>query len=430
MRSPGDLSEYLDYGDALQQIGRFLDDVCTHKRIHSSLGYLTPAEFEAQWLDEQSAAQIMNQKPSENCPFLGVHHNGVGARRLPLCPSQQELNLMNSTEITSPSLDAIDDLDWCGLKYFAVRLALELDIFTTIAEGCCTLEEISEAVRTSKRGARILLDALCPLGLLRKAQSVYSLTPTSEAFFVRGKPACCADAYLVIWRGRDKLMQAVRTGTAPLDIPGPEAEEMWASYAAADLLTWPQRAVTAHERWTQLGITKDTKPGWLVLDAACGSGVGSFVLAQADSSTRVIAFDFAKVLAVASQVAEMMGVREQVSFHPGNLLTDELPDAQFDVVLLGAILYYFKPEDVIALLRRLYHALKSDGLVVIRSLIADEDRCQNEMALVLALELLHDAPHGEVYTFSEYRDFLETAGFTDVNQRGESLISAKKYTLK
>jgi len=55
-----DLSEYLDYGDALQQIGRFLDDVYTHKRIHSSLGYLTPAEFEAQWLDERSAAQVMN----------------------------------------------------------------------------------------------------------------------------------------------------------------------------------------------------------------------------------------------------------------------------------------------------------------------------------------------------------------------------------
>ena len=30
--------------DAYQQIGRFLDDVYMHKRIHSSLGCLTPAE--------------------------------------------------------------------------------------------------------------------------------------------------------------------------------------------------------------------------------------------------------------------------------------------------------------------------------------------------------------------------------------------------
>lgn len=51
-----DLSEYLDYPDAYRQIGRFLDDVYMHKRIHSSLGYLTPAEFEAQWREEHALA--------------------------------------------------------------------------------------------------------------------------------------------------------------------------------------------------------------------------------------------------------------------------------------------------------------------------------------------------------------------------------------
>ena len=51
-----DLSEYLDYHDAYQQLGRFLDDVYIHKRIHSSLGYLTPAEFEAEWREEHTLA--------------------------------------------------------------------------------------------------------------------------------------------------------------------------------------------------------------------------------------------------------------------------------------------------------------------------------------------------------------------------------------
>jgi transposase InsO family protein len=49
------LSDYQNYHDAYQQIGRFLEEVYIHKRIHSSLGYLTPAEFEAQWLAEQAA---------------------------------------------------------------------------------------------------------------------------------------------------------------------------------------------------------------------------------------------------------------------------------------------------------------------------------------------------------------------------------------
>jgi putative transposase len=44
-----DLAEYLDLDDARKQIGRFLEDVYMTKRIHSALGYLTPAEFEAAW---------------------------------------------------------------------------------------------------------------------------------------------------------------------------------------------------------------------------------------------------------------------------------------------------------------------------------------------------------------------------------------------
>jgi putative transposase len=40
------LTEYRNFADARAQIGRFLDEVYQHKRIHSALGYLTPAEFE------------------------------------------------------------------------------------------------------------------------------------------------------------------------------------------------------------------------------------------------------------------------------------------------------------------------------------------------------------------------------------------------
>ena len=42
-----DLSEYRDFADAYHQIGMFIQDVYMTKRIHSSLGYLTPTEFEA-----------------------------------------------------------------------------------------------------------------------------------------------------------------------------------------------------------------------------------------------------------------------------------------------------------------------------------------------------------------------------------------------
>jgi putative transposase len=43
------LSEYHSLADASAQIGHFIDEVYQHKRIHSALGYLTPAEFEAHY---------------------------------------------------------------------------------------------------------------------------------------------------------------------------------------------------------------------------------------------------------------------------------------------------------------------------------------------------------------------------------------------
>jgi transposase InsO family protein len=44
-----DLSDYRDFVEARSQIGHFIDAVYNVKRIHSSLGYLTPQEFEQQW---------------------------------------------------------------------------------------------------------------------------------------------------------------------------------------------------------------------------------------------------------------------------------------------------------------------------------------------------------------------------------------------
>jgi putative transposase len=61
-----DLSDYAAYADAVRQLGRFLDEVYMHKRIHSSLGYLTPAEFESQWRGQQ-----------EHCPFHEHVEKGV-----------------------------------------------------------------------------------------------------------------------------------------------------------------------------------------------------------------------------------------------------------------------------------------------------------------------------------------------------------------
>ncbi|MGI4787987.1 MAG: integrase core domain-containing protein [Janthinobacterium lividum] len=41
------LSQYQNFEEARTNLGAFLDDVYNVKRLHSSLGYLPPTEFEA-----------------------------------------------------------------------------------------------------------------------------------------------------------------------------------------------------------------------------------------------------------------------------------------------------------------------------------------------------------------------------------------------
>ena len=59
-----DLSDYRNMADAKQQIGHFIDLVYQHKRIHSALDYMTPAEFEAGW------NKCPPSNPAFSCPVM------------------------------------------------------------------------------------------------------------------------------------------------------------------------------------------------------------------------------------------------------------------------------------------------------------------------------------------------------------------------
>lgn len=52
------LTEYEDFQDCYQNMDQFLNDVYMNKRIHSSLGYLTPVEFEYNWNRQNSLVEF------------------------------------------------------------------------------------------------------------------------------------------------------------------------------------------------------------------------------------------------------------------------------------------------------------------------------------------------------------------------------------
>ena len=67
-------------------------------------------------------------------------------------------------------------------KSSAIKAAIELDLFTAIADGNNDPKSISEKCSASERGIRILCDYLVVLGFLTKNDGDYSLSPDSAVF--------------------------------------------------------------------------------------------------------------------------------------------------------------------------------------------------------------------------------------------------------
>jgi putative transposase len=57
------LHAYADFHEAYRHLGRVLAQVSQHKRIHSALGYLTPAAFETPWQQSPTAATAVKCGP-------------------------------------------------------------------------------------------------------------------------------------------------------------------------------------------------------------------------------------------------------------------------------------------------------------------------------------------------------------------------------
>jgi len=326
--------------------------------------------------------------------------------------------------VPAPPMSAIEMADNVGLQVTAVQTAMELDLFTIIADGHHRLEQIGKATGCHQHGLRTLLDALCPTGLLQHVEGRYELTPTAEAYLVRGSPAYCMPIYLAWLQNRARFIEFVRTGRAGLDLTAPEAEALWVAYAAPTRLQWPELAPRVREQWIAAGITPATFPGARILDLGCGAGYRSFCLLQADPSAHVTALDRPKVLAVAEDIAAAMGVSHQVTFI-SNDVADAFFDETFNIVLFGSLLHYYNDATVTKLLRKAHHSLYCAGIVVINTRVVDDQR-SDSAALLSAIDICNCAPYAQQRTFREYQRLLVCAGFDDVSRPTPFMIFGRK----
>jgi len=281
-----------------------------------------------------------------------------------------------------------------------------------------------------RRALEILLEALGALGFVWKSNGGYRLTKTSDAFFVKGKPSYHGLWMLeatFAWNARGRIAEGIKKGMPiGFDASKRDADAIWASDYAPMVVLWPRYIETVKTLWDRIGVSREKMPGLRLLDVACGSGIQGFVLALSDPDAEITCMDLnPAVLQIASRLSEEMGVAGQARFVQGDILNADLGTEEFDIILFGRILYYFKPDQVMDILQRAAKALKPGGLLVIRSYMPNGEEADKMSALV-AFQLFIFAPDSRVYTFEEHKDHLERSGFERVDRPDASIITARK----
>ena len=113
-------------------------------------------------------------------------------------------------------------------------------------------------------------------------------------------------------------------------------------------------------------LVRELRPG-RVLDAGCGSGVYTATVLEADPAVSVVGIDLAPaVVDHARRALAGRGLEGRAELHVGDV-RDWIASSEerFDLVLLLNDVYYFAPEDRVALYRSLAESLVPGGSLVV-----------------------------------------------------------------
>jgi ubiquinone/menaquinone biosynthesis C-methylase UbiE len=294
----------------------------------------------------------------------------------------------------------------------ALKAAIELDLFTAVAEGHDTAGAVASARGVSERGARILCDDMATIGFLSKQDGRYALTQESSVFLNRRSPAYVGAMaeFLVGPQLLDafaNLTESVRRGTTTMAERGSMSPEhpMWEDFARGMAAVMRPAAAQIAEVTNVAGMESCK-----VLDIAAGHGVFGITLAARNPRAEVHAVDWQNVLQFARRNAEAEGVGERFHEIPGDAFEVEFGGG-YDLVLVTNFFHHFDRATCVRLMKKIRPALAPGGRMVTLEFVPDEGRTSPPHAAVFPLVMLASTEAGDAYTFAEYESMSREAGF-------------------
>jgi hypothetical protein len=300
-------------------------------------------------------------------------------------------------------------------RTFALKAAIELDVFRAVGEGPGDVASIARHASASERGIRILCDFLVVSGLLEKVDGRYRHTPSSAAFLDPRSPTCLASTVRfmslpALREPYEHLDEIVRTGRTVMPGEGTVEPEnpIWVEFAQSmgpmmGPMAGPLGAVVLEGR---IGPMK-------VLDIAAGHGLFGIEIAKQNPEARVTGLDWAPVLRVALENARKAGVQDRYYMLPGSAFEVEF-GGPYDAVLLTNFLHHFDVQTCIGLLKKVRGSLESGGCAATLEFVPNEDRVSPPIPAAFAMTMLTSTAAGDAYTFRELSEMHAQAGFGSV----------------
>jgi precorrin-6B methylase 2 len=312
----------------------------------------------------------------------------------------------------------------------ALKTAIELGVFTAIARGASTVEEIANRCGASERGVRILCDALAAGEFLSKRDGRYENAPDAKLFLDRESPAymggiaeflCLPDVVQAMFTS---LTGAVRKGGTMMEGDGTvnDNNELWVTFARAMA---PIAVPSARFIADQLPTLGDFR----ILDIAAGHGVYGITAAKRNPQARITALDWAAVLEVAKENAKAAGVADRYETIAGSAFEADLGSG-YDAVFVTNFLHHFDMPTNEAFMKKVWAALKPGGRALTLEFVPDASRVSPPVPVRFALTMLVGTPQGDAYTYEEYEPAFRNAGFSSCEIRRletqQSVIIATK----
>ncbi|MFO0793610.1 MAG: methyltransferase [Candidatus Brocadiaceae bacterium] len=326
------------------------------------------------------------------------------------------------------SFDYILQLSSGYWKSCVLFTAVEFDIFTLVGKGKLTARDISRSIRTNERATEMLLNALVSLELLTKQGNYYLNTPLSELYLIKGKPLYQGDGvhhFHNMMENWSMLRETIETGKAVSLKDLPEDVD---PHDLRDFITAMHNIASA--RAGELCELIDLKNSQRLLDLAGGPGTYAIACVRANPQLHAVVFDLEHVTKLTREFINAAGMKDRVTTLTGNCLEDPLGNNEYDVVLVSNLLHIYNTENNVRILKKCWNALRDGGQIIIHEFVLDETKTHPQFAALFSLNMLIGTQEGASYSESEYRTWLEKAGFKGIRRidlkTSSALIIGKK----